>query len=154
MDNKYQQFIEAYNNANLELKEFIDSEAIGLFIESKIQGTTYATLKRKLIVLTANKIFNLISDDELSTSLIKIGIQGEDSRTMYNEIKSFVEKVISEIDSSNIFEESIIETKPETPPNTINNIRTMASDGKQVGYENSGDTIYSSSQSAILEEGK
>ena len=43
----------------------------------------------------------------------------------------------------------------ETPP-TINNIRTMASDGKQVGFtnEDTADTIYSSTQSSILGEGK
>lgn len=148
MDSQFEKFIEIYNNSSPELKNFIDSDTIGLFVEKLISGKSYLKLKQKLIVLVTNRLLDIISEEELLASLIKIGIASTDTETLFSEIKNFIDNTANGIGVSTVIkpiEEEIAET--EAVLDTINPIRTMASDSGQVNTE---EKVHASTQSAIL----
>lgn len=148
MDSQFEKFIESYNSSSAELKDFIDSDAIGLIVEKLISGKGYLNLKQKLIVLVTNRLLNIISEKELLADLIKIGIASTDTETLFSEIKNFINNTAKGMGVSTVIkpiEEEIADT--EAVLDTINPIRTMASDSGQVNPE---EKVHTSTQSAIL----
>ncbi len=148
MDSQFEKFIEIYNNSSPELKNFIDSDTIGLFVEKLISGKNYLNLKQKLIVLVTNRLLDIISEEELLADLIKIGIASTDTETLFSEIKNFIDNTAQGKTATTVIkpiEKEISETVATIAG--LESIRTMASDSGQVSPE---EKVHTSTQSAIL----
>lgn len=149
MKKDFQQFIASYSSASDEIKALIDSDKIGLFAD-KIVTEQEGTQKRDIIVSISNRILNITSDSELVDDLEQLGISSESIA----KAKAFVEQKpeIKEDTPTTSIAEDLAEI--EKSLHQISPVRTMASDGKQIGYSSTTEDTYSSSQSNIIDENK
>ena len=150
MNERFSKFLNAYQTASQPIKDVIDSEKIGLFIDTIL---TDAAAKPKLTITISDRILGIISDSEMVSALEKIpGIQTDATI----KIMSFINEVtVSDIKTSISEVEETLQNLPS--------IHTMATDSKQIGYGSTPanppippttETTYTSMQSAILNEGE
>lgn len=153
MNRKLDLFIEAYSQANQSIKDLIDSEKIGQFAETIQTNQGDFKQKRELIVVISNRILSLISDSEMVDELEGVGVTTD----KIAQTKAFIEKALKDSVETEITE---IPTTPNPVNETaaekiiINPLRTMASDGKEVGYQSTEEPVYTSVQNAIINESK
>lgn len=153
MNRKLDLFIEAYSQANQPIKDLIDSEKVGLFAETIQTNTGDFKQKRELMVAISNRILSLISDSEMVDELEKAGVTTD----KIAQTKAFIESALKdsapvETTAIPITESTVNETASEKI--IINPLRTMASDGKEVGYQSTEEPVYTSVQNAIINESK
>ncbi len=112
MDNKFEQFIAAYQNANQDIKDIIDSETIGLMIDNLLtQYPQYQSLKSKLLILTSNLLLEIITVEELESSITTLGVEQGVMVFLSTQIQSEITKY----KQGNV---TIIRTPEETPAGT------------------------------------
>lgn len=96
MDNEFEKFIKAYQESNQKIKDVIDSERIGLFVDELIKNTDYTNFKSQLIVLVSNNLLGVISNTNLPDRLTELGIDSDTTQTMSVKIFSFVKSIQEE----------------------------------------------------------
>ncbi|MCB9810748.1 MAG: hypothetical protein H6779_02875 [Candidatus Nomurabacteria bacterium] len=97
MENTFEKFIEAYSNADQGLRDIIDSDKIGLFIDSLISNTQYSNLKMKLIVITSNKLLGIFSDKDIPDELTKLDVDSDTTQVMSIKILDFIKKLTDNV---------------------------------------------------------
>ncbi len=146
MDNKFEEFLEAYRKASPELKAVVDSDKIGLFVDDLLKNTNYINLKSKLMILATNKFLGVIKDKDLVDALETLGVDEQTTQSIVVKIWSFIGTItVKNSDSLDIIKD-IAET--EAARQALEPIRTMTSDSHTPHQENT----YTSTQSAILNE--
>ena len=151
MNDTFTNFLEAYTKAPQNVKDLIDSEEIGLFIDTLLSDTPVVVPKQKLMVIISNRVLDLMPDSQMIEQLENIGLVEPEKIA---QIKNFVNTKVSVGSAENISSE-IAETEAalgaiNIPP--IHSIRTMAGDGKVVGYQSTQENTYSSDQSNLLQK--
>ncbi len=149
MKNTFNQFLAAYKQAPLSLKQFIDSEEIGIFIDTLPGNELNKTNKQKLLVLISNRILNVITEEILLTELLQFVTEANEVQLIYSKIKDFVAEILkrtastsntTDLMSNEIAEaEAVIESLPQ-----FRTMQTLASNNE---------AVYTSTQAAILQEG-
>ncbi len=161
MPDSFSQFLEAYSKSNQDIKNIIDSDSIGVFAESIQTDKTNSKQKRQIIVSISNRILDIYNDTSLVDTLDKAGINPEN----IEKAKAFVEDLLSSKKQPTVATINPVQTIEVTPAVAqadnaieikpiINPLRTMATDGKQVGYQSTEEPVYSSVQTAIINESK
>jgi len=84
MKKDFSQFLAAYNQASQNIKNVIDSEEIGLFVDTLAVDPS---LKPKFLIIISNRILDLIPDSELISQLEQIGFAEPEKIA---QIKNFV----------------------------------------------------------------
>jgi hypothetical protein len=143
MNNTFSQFLAAYNQASQNIKNVIDSEEIGLFVDTLAVDPS---LKSKFLVIISNRILDLIPDSELISQLEQIGFAEPEKIA---QIKNFV-TLKTTTTTANTISSEIAEA--EAVLETLSPIRTMAGDSRHTPAP--AESTYTSMQSAILGEGK
>ena len=139
MNEQFSKFLSAYQIAPQPIKDLIDSEKIGLFIDTIL---TDATAKPKLLVIISNHILGITKDSEMVSALETIP---EINLDIISKIKKFITDTTGTDVEASISEiEKMVETLPS--------IRTMATDGKVVGYHSVEETTHTSDQSNLLQK--
>jgi hypothetical protein len=146
MDNKFEEFLEAYRKASPELKAVVDSDKIGLFVDDLLKNTNYVNLKSKLMILTTNKFLGVIKDKDLVDALESLGVDEQTTQSMVVKIWSFIGTITVKNSDSQDITQDIAEA--EAALQALEPIRTMTSDSHTPHQENT----YTSTQSAILNE--
>ena len=148
MSDTFTRFQEAYQAADQATKDLIDSEQIGLFADEIVTTTEDGKQKRQIIVILSNRILDIITDSEMVDGLEQLGIGAES----ISKAKAFVDQKDTVVAPISSIEEDLAEI--EKSLHQINPVRTMASDGKQIGYSSTTEDTYTSTQSAIINESK
>ncbi len=156
MNNTFEQFLQAYTKASPAVRELIDSEKIGLLCESVLQGVnnSVAGLKPKLIVQTSNYILSILSETDLQKNLHALSLDPATTAVLINGAKKLKVDILTTetlVPKSGSISTEIAEA--EALLSTMNpekTIRTMPAGGGSASAE----TVYTSTQSAILEEGR
>lgn len=144
MQLNWEKFQNEYQKATPQIRVIIDGETIPHCVDTVIlKNGLPPTLKKELVVSTINKIINLADDSEIYTFLTTKGLPMQQAA-----------QVLGEIVTCSL--SSLTTTTISTPinPEEIPPLRTMTSDRVQIGYQNSEEPVYTSIQSAILQEGK
>ncbi len=151
MNRKLDLFIEAYSQANQSIKDFIDSEKVGLFTETIQANPGDFKQKREIMIVISNRILGLLSDLEMVDELEKTGVTSD----KIAQTKAFIEDAL-EGGEGEVTAVPIIKAFNETTTvkPIINPLRTMATDGKEVGYQSTEEPVYTSVQNAIINESK
>ncbi len=149
MKDTFSDFLAAYAKAPQNIKDLIDSEKIGLFADSLLAKSAAIIPKNKVLVILSNRVLDLIPDSLMIAQFEEIGLAQPEKIA---DIKNFV--ILNTATTRNIASE-IAETEAalgeiNIPP--IHSIRTMASDGKMVGYQSTQESTYSSDQSNLLQK--
>lgn len=142
MKDTFNEFIVAYKNANQDLKDIIDSEIIGIFVDELLENKVKNNLKSKLIVLVSNRLLNIIQNSDLINNLIEIGIPEIETKSLSSKIENFVQKTLEknvEPEGPINIDKEIKET--EAVLNSMNHIRTMSGDKEAIK-----ETVHVSSQ--------
>ena len=143
--NTFEQFIEAYNKADIKIKDIIDSEQIGLFVDKLLSGTESVALKPRIMVLISNRILNITNNETLLKYLETVLPDALDRKKIISEIDSFIKSLTetstdNSIDTMDTISNEI--TEAEAVLNSISPLRTMSSDSDISKQEN----VHSSSQ--------
>jgi len=151
MSDSFTRFQEAYSASDQATKDIIDSEQIGLFADEIITMSEDTKQKRQIVVSISNRILNIITDSELVDELEQLGIPAESIA----KTKSFVDqKTAAGVTTAPTSSLAADLAEIEQSLHQINPVRTMASDGKQIGYSSNTEDTYTSTQSAIINESK
>lgn len=147
--NTFEQFIEAYNKADIKIKDIIDSEQIGLFVDKLLSGTESVALKPRIMVLISNRILNITNNETLLKYLETVLPDALDRKKIISEIDSFIKSLTetstdNSIDTMDTISNEI--TEAEAVLNSISPLRTMSSDSDISKQEN----VHSSSQFDLL----
>lgn len=148
MNDTFSTFLAAYTNAPQNIKNLIDSEEIGLFVDTLLTDSTTVLPKQKLLVILSNRILDLIPDSVMFSQLEEVGLSELEKIAR---IKNFVTLKMTAADDTNI---SFEITETEATPQSLSPIRTMTGDNKQIGYASLTEPTYTSIQSAIINENK
>jgi len=146
MQLNWEKFQTEYQKATEKTKALIDGETIPLCVASAI--TKYnlpPTLKRELTVSVINKLLNLTDDGEIYTQLTKSGLDASRAAGILGGLLT-----CSLTNDPTVF----AAPTPSQPTSTTPAVRTMTSDGKQIGYQSLEDVEYTNVQAAILHESK
>ncbi len=146
MQLNWEKFQTEYQKATEKTKALIDGETIPLCVTSAItQYNLPLTLKRELTVSVINKLLNLTDDGEIYAQLSKSGLDA-----------SRAASILGGLLTCSLTNDPTIFATP--PPNqsvtTTPPVRTMTSDGKQIGYQSLDEVEYTNVQAAILHESK
>lgn len=157
MNNDWEKFQEGYKNASDEVKKLIDSNQIVICVSEFCDRNSLSQdLKKKIILMYVDKLLKLVSDNDFDKYVIEVSGLSHDK--ISNELILINSCVANSKESipANTTEESILSEIAETEAalKTIPPLRTMANDGKQIGYESVEENTYTSHQSAILNESK
>jgi hypothetical protein len=159
MKNTFSEFIAAYQKAPQTIQQIIDSEIIGVFVDSLItDNLALEPHKRPLMVITSNRLLNIIPETSVTTLLQEFITDSQVSSKISTLIQGFVR---SKIDGVIVNTVTTINTTPsqEIQPNTtkssaqnsVPHVRTMADD--MTKSQVTGEKVYTSTQEAILREG-
>jgi hypothetical protein len=154
MDNTFSQFLAAYSTATPEMKQLIDSEEIGIFVDTLLIGETTTNIKPKLLVIITNRLLAITDETVIKSQVLDLNLKDPEVLT---KIQAFINSKKTFTSSSSLTPSEITSEIAETEAalSRISAIRTMARDGQQVGYANAApEATYTSHQSAILNEGK
>jgi hypothetical protein len=173
MEDIFEEYMTAYQKASPNIKQLIDSEAIGEFAGALVtQLSLPRSAKRILIVSISNRVLGIISGNEIPVSLQNLNLSPEVIADLAAKIQAFVQNKVStdtqtvppitttpvpDIPKSAIVEERANTTAavpaPPVPKMTpgVPTIRTMA--GDMAKTQTSGEATYSSTQEAILKGG-
>lgn len=165
---------EAYYEAPQAIRDLIDSGLIGNSVEKILSETTYIALKPKVIIACTRNFLSLTSGEELVKELSDLSLNEEVIQTLVVENRKLLSESLRGISQG--IESSPVETNTQTskvPANiakTNTDIQKEISDAeallntldpvKTVRTMNAGagsapaETVYTSTQSAILEEGR
>jgi len=157
MNDSFSKFLAAYSDAPQNIKDLIDSEEIGIFVDTLLTNNTPVPPKQKLLVILSNRVLDLLPDSQMISQLEEIGLSQPEKIA---QIKNFISLKTAAVTTDNSILEStktdvaneIAET--EAAMEKISPIRTMAGDSKQIGYSSTTEPTYTSTQSAIINETK
>jgi hypothetical protein len=91
MDNKFEQFITAYQNANQATKAIIDSETIGVMIDELLTSLPqYRLLKPKFLILTSNLLLGVITELDLEANLQTLEVDASSKKFLSTKIQTEV----------------------------------------------------------------
>ena len=145
-------FYSAYQAADPSVKELIDSEKIGKFVDEKLVNTHELNKehKKKLIVLISNILIGINTANELPTLLLHILNGKNDVKVIEAEIYAFFNEnslpgtagAASKIDLTNDIEEL------EKEVHELQSLRTFASDMK--AHTLPPEPTHQSSQESLL----
>lgn len=127
MDISFEDFLAAYHKAPPHIKQAIDSEAVGVFVEEKFSTLEEPLNKGSLILLVGNCLLELINETEILETLSTL-VSKEKAPILAQEIAAFVFSIKSQAgktDGLNI-EKDIAET--EAALSSLPTIRTMGDD--------------------------
>jgi hypothetical protein len=164
----FENFIKAYQDASTATRNFIDSEEIGLFIESLIsKGFLVMEQKQSMLVAISNLCLKIIDKNQLGTLLIQAGIPFENAHQIHLEIISFLTHKGFDLDNHSMMSETLqpkIIPISVTPPINQNlaseiataehelvalqTVRTMSQDMSAI--KPGSDVVYQSNQEDIL----
>lgn len=159
MKNSFEDFLTAYQQAPQAIKQIIDSEAIGIFVDSLItDDLSLETHKRPLMVITSNRLLNIIPEASISTLLQEFISDSQVNSKISTQIQGFVRSKIDGVVTNTVTAVDATPS-PKIPLNTtessvqtsIPHVRTMAAD--MTKSQTSGEKVYTSTQEAILREG-
>lgn len=153
MNKKLKEFTEAYRSASKETKEFINSDAIGLFSEQILNNTSYYGIKQKIIVILANRFLAITTNEEVLSELLANGISADTVIEIMPKIKEFINQSLKNTPSpQSTLTESIPDEIAETEARikSLNTIRTMTGDQQSNSSQN--ETTYPSVQDDILKQ--
>lgn len=157
MDITFTDFLAAYTKASQNIKSLIDSEEIGLFVDTLLTESDAALPKPKLLVIISNRVLDLIPDSLMISQLEEVGLSQPDKIA---QIKNFVItktgtsntlNIKSEIAEAEATMETISTISASVPKPPVNSIRTMASDS-QVGYHSTEEKVHQSDQSHLFQK--
>ena len=145
---QHDRFHENYAKASTAVKEFIDSDTILSLVQTTcVRNPSLNEHKGDIRNIFIYRALNTISDEQILAYLNNIGIDAGISKLILVEINESLEKLeATELNTTIETAQEIIEAEAELE--TISPIRTMAGDSNQK------EEIYSSHQSAILNERK
>jgi hypothetical protein len=148
MPTNFEKFIAAYQIADPRIKQIIDSEEIGLFVSNL---TGIGEYKSSLIILISNVVLGTVPKTELTQFLSLVGISDAEKQA---EILSFVNKLTEPTQfSPRLYSETPnVPSASETATTPIPQLRTMAGDGKQIGYQSLAETTYTSTQDSLMDK--
>jgi len=149
MNKKSEKFTEAYKATSDKIRTLIDSDALGIF-SSQIINSGYgveSNNKHIITVIIGYRLLNVITPSEVVAELKELGLNSENIELVGKKIENFV------IDNSdNISKLNLEINETETTQDSSTQIRTMAKD--MVQNSQTEEVVYSSTQSAILNESK
>ncbi len=152
MKNSFETFILAYQAAPQPIKDIIDSEEIGTFIDSMLaEEKLLANQKQTFLVIVSNRLLSIISDAEVLASLQALPLEKVLAEKTAALIHAFVQ---SKIDGVVEKTATPAETTEALPPTTeqnapaVSHIRTMAQDMHRSKEQEAH--VYSSTQDSIL----
>jgi hypothetical protein len=165
MQPNWETFQAAYQSTSPEVKAFIDSEEIGIFIEALIQsGKVPMTLKPKMLILISDYCLGIKNSNELGSTIVQLGIPFELSHQLYSYIITFLVQRGVTIgptmvtpappEIQNPLSSEIYTVEQEIV--ALNMVRTMAHDmdeakGHPVIKTPASEVVYQSSQEDILQ---
>ncbi|MEZ4103886.1 MAG: hypothetical protein R3B60_01215 [Candidatus Paceibacterota bacterium] len=100
MSTEFDNFLKSYKESDKNIKDIIDSDEIGIFVENILKDTPYSGLKSKLIVITSNNLLNLISDIDLPDKLTKLAIDNKTTQVLSVKILNFVKSLTKNPDNT------------------------------------------------------
>lgn len=149
MENNFTNFLEAYKTAPDSIKALIDSEDIGLFIDT-LNAPSAKLQKRELVDLISNTILGMFTQAEFNMKLNNALALDEEIIKKISDF-TFQKTAYFGVDSSETPPSESSSTPPATP--SLHTVRTMSSDGAAMSVP-LPEATYSSVQSAILNESK
>lgn len=140
----FETFIKAYQNASPALKTFIDSEEVGNFCEKLLDKSGFEAQKKNLILLLSSYFLGSVPEQDLIDELARTGLSNDFIITNLSVIKDFLDKDISEDISMDL---EIAEAEAALNSITVKSI-------PQTTLNSSTENTYTSTQAAILQEGR
>jgi hypothetical protein len=134
---------EAYYEAPQSIRDLIDSGVIGDAVEKILTGTNYSNLKSKIIISCTRFFLSIISENELKEELRALTITDDMIQKLTTTTKQLLTETlhtISESIESIAAEVSSIEENLDFKPPLV--------------QEPTSEVVYTTTQSAILQEGK
>lgn len=158
MGNNFETFILAYQAAPQPIKDIIDSDAIGTFVDTLL--STHAlpeSHKRAFLVIVSNRLLAITSNTDVATALQSLGITTPVVEKIGALIKAFIQSHIDGVVTAAVTKEattapiqSTVVAVPTISPAPISRVRTMASDMSKT--QTDSEVIHSSSQATLLRE--
>lgn len=155
MQSDFEKFISAYQAADQTVKNFIDSDAIGIFIDTLISnGLISPEQKQSLMVLVSNFYLGIITTNMFDASLVHMGLSFENSHHVHTYVISFLKQngFVGEVSSGSL-EEKNLQSEIQTAERefaSLHTVRTMPQD--MAAIKPGSDTVYQSSQADILNQ--
>jgi Flp pilus assembly CpaE family ATPase len=153
MKNSFETFILAYQAAPQPIKDIIDSEEIGTFIDSMLaEEKLLANQKQTFLVIVSNRLLSIISDAEVLASLQALPLEKVLAEKTAALIHAFVQSKIDAVVEKTATPAETTEVLPPTTeqnaPAVVSHIRTMAQDMHRSKEQEAH--VYSSTQDSIL----
>ena len=139
MSNAFDQFLAAYNQASPGMRAVIDSDEIGNFAVTLLEGSADGNIKRTLIISLSHRLLGISNDDQLLQFLTTSGLKSDFIINNWEKIKLFLNKMSAQANSYDPLAAEILETET-----TINQLSSGSASGEE--------PIYTSTQAAILGE--
>lgn len=159
MGNNFETFILAYQAAPQPIKDIIDSDAIGTFVDTLLTTHTLPeSHKRAFLVIVSNRLLAITSNDDVTVALQSLSITLPVALKVAALIKAFVQSNIDGVITAAVTKEDASTNLPNptsattsvVPDIPLSHIRTMA--GDMAKSQTRTETVYSSSQAALLRE--
>jgi hypothetical protein len=147
----WEKFQTAYNNASPDVQLLIDSEKIASRVDIVINKYNLTVPRASLVACAVNLILGMENETAVIVFLKSHQINDGQAQIMVGEISRYEGIDSSQKNSSEIASEI---KEAESALSRISNLRTMATDGAQVGYQSTEEPVYTSVQSALLNESK
>ncbi|KKT80552.1 MAG: hypothetical protein UW75_C0003G0012 [Parcubacteria group bacterium GW2011_GWF2_44_8] len=153
-------FSTEYQAAPDTVKLYIDSEQIMKAVDALyVQYVLPPDLRKNFSNAYIYLALGSIQDGEIVNLLVELGVDPDTAKLCIAQIVSDVRTATlpEELVTSTPLPQSSIEedlAEIEKSLHQINPVRTMASDGKQIGYSSTTEDTYTSTQSAIINESK
>ncbi len=128
----FEAFIESYSKSTPEIKELVDSGRIGDTVMGVLVDGRYDAQRPVAIVISTYLILSIINDDTFLSELIQLQIDPETIKDLHTKIGALVKNPqVIETSSEIAAMENLLKNLPQKPT----------------------ETTYTSTQSAILNEG-
>lgn len=158
MENNFETFILAYQMAPQPIKDIIDSEDIGIFVNTLLATHSLdSAYRQRLIVIVSNRLLSITSDAEVKTALQTTHIEPPVIDKISALILAFVLGKIDTAIEASVQKDSILEERVPTdspskaPVTDTSHIRTMAKDMERA-QSAPEEAVYTTTQEAILRE--
>lgn len=155
MNKNFDNFISAYSGSSLAIKQFIDSDKIGIFTDTLLAKYKLDTSnKKKIVSLIADIILDVEVTNDTSALIKTFDLELETSRLILSDIKSFSsdsKALLGITETSNTKDPNEEIGEAENILNKNPQIRTMNQDMEKTQMKKE-DVVHSTSQNEILKK--